>query len=93
MRDMTDTMYNPQRSPYVSHFTGTDLILQHIEKYICPTITSDQLLGGRPFHFSGDCRKHLAMIIADQEYSTDRTLPEFARQHLGLRHLAESRKR
>jgi nicotinamidase-related amidase len=83
MRDMTDTMYNPQRSPYVSHFTGTDLIIEHIEKYVCPTVTSDQLVGGKPFHFSGDRRKHLAMIIADQEYSTDRTLPEFARQHLG----------
>jgi nicotinamidase-related amidase len=83
MRDMTDTMYNPQRSPYVSHFTGTDLIVEHIEKFVCPTITSDQFVGGKPFQFSGDKRRHLMMIIADQEYSTDRTLPEFARQHLG----------
>ena len=28
MRDMTDTMYNPARSPYVSHFRGTDLVDQ-----------------------------------------------------------------
>jgi type 1 glutamine amidotransferase/nicotinamidase-related amidase len=83
MRDMTDTMYNPQRRPFVSHFTGTDLIVEHIEKYVCPTITSDQLLGGKPFRFASDKRKHLVMIIADEEYSTDRTLPEFARQHLG----------
>jgi nicotinamidase-related amidase len=56
MRDMTDTMYNPARPPYVSHFRGTDLIVEHIEKYVCPTITSDQLLGGQPFRFKGDVR-------------------------------------
>src|SRR5262245_11107506 len=39
VRDMTDTMYNPARAPYVSHFTGTDLIVEHIEKWVCPTIT------------------------------------------------------
>lgn len=53
MRDMTDTMYNPKRKPYVSHFRGTELIIEHIEKYVCPTITSDQLLGGKPFQFKG----------------------------------------
>jgi nicotinamidase-related amidase/type 1 glutamine amidotransferase len=83
MRDMTDTMYNPQRRPYVSHFTGTDLIVEHIENFVCPTISSDQFAGGKPFRFSKDQRKHLAIVIADQEYSTDRTLPEFARKHLG----------
>jgi nicotinamidase-related amidase len=56
MRDMTDTMYNPARPPYVSHFRGTELIVEHIEKYVCPTITSDQLLGGQPFRFKGDVR-------------------------------------
>ena len=54
MRDMTDTMYNPQRWPHVSHFVGTQLIVSHIERYICPTITSDQILGGEPFRFDGD---------------------------------------
>ena len=53
MRDMTDTMYNPARSPFVSHFQGTELIVEHIEKYVCPTITSNQLLGGTPFRFKG----------------------------------------
>jgi hypothetical protein len=52
VRDLTDTMYNPRAWPYVSHFRGTELIVQHIEKYVCPTITSDQLLGGKPFRFS-----------------------------------------
>jgi nicotinamidase-related amidase len=54
MRDMTDTMYNPQKWPYVSHFKGTELIVEHIEKYVCPTITSDQVIGGLPFRFKGD---------------------------------------
>ena len=31
MRDMTDTMYNPKMAPFVSHFTGTDLVVEHIE--------------------------------------------------------------
>jgi nicotinamidase-related amidase len=54
MRDMTDTMYNPQKSPFVSHFKGTELIVEHIEKYVCKTITSDQIIGGKPFRFKGD---------------------------------------
>lgn len=54
MRDMTDTMYNPARSPHVSHFDGTRLMIEHVEKYVCPTITSDQILGGKPFRFKGD---------------------------------------
>jgi nicotinamidase-related amidase len=56
MRDMTDTMYNPARSPYVSHFAGTDLMIEHVEKFVCPTITSDQILGGTPFRFKDDKR-------------------------------------
>jgi len=54
VRDLTDTMYNPKSWPYVSHFEGTRLIVEHIEKYVCPTITSDQLLGGKEFRFNGD---------------------------------------
>jgi nicotinamidase-related amidase len=54
VRDLTDTMYNPKMPPQVSHFEGTRLIVEHIEKYVCPTITSDQLLGGKEFRFTGD---------------------------------------
>jgi nicotinamidase-related amidase len=54
VRDLTDTMYNPKMPPMVSHFAGTQLIIEHIEKYVCPTITSDQVLGGKEFHFKGD---------------------------------------
>jgi nicotinamidase-related amidase len=75
MRDMTDTMYNPSQWPYVSHFQGTDLIIQHIEKFVCPTITSDQILGGSPFRFKGDVRPKLVVAIAEMEYDTKKTLP------------------
>jgi len=83
MRDMTDTMYNPARAPYVSHFTGTDLIVEHIEKWVCPTITSDQILGGKPFRFSKDRRPHVVIVMAEDEYRTERTLPVFALAELG----------
>ena len=56
VRDMTDNMYNSRRKPFVDHFTGNDLVTWHIEKYWCPTITSDQILGGKPFRFSGDAK-------------------------------------
>lgn len=52
MRDLTDTMYNPQRWPFVSHQRGTELYIQHVEKRICPTLSSDQFLGGQPFTLS-----------------------------------------
>ena len=44
IRDMTDVMYNPARPPYVSHDEGTKLTVEYIEKFWCPTVTSDQLL-------------------------------------------------
>lgn len=56
MRDLTDCMYNPKRWPFVHHFTGNDLIVSHVERYVCPTITSDQILGGRPFVSKSDVR-------------------------------------
>lgn len=49
MRDMTDSMYNPKQWPYVSHHEGTRRIISHIERHVCPTLTSDQIIGGVPF--------------------------------------------
>jgi len=46
VRDLTDTMYNPARSPYVSHAEGTHLVVEYIEAFWCPTTTSDNLLKG-----------------------------------------------
>jgi nicotinamidase-related amidase len=67
MRDMTDTMYNPERWPYVDHFTANDLIVAHIERYVCPTITSDQLIGGQPFRFRNDTRKRRDVMDASTQ--------------------------
>lgn len=57
IRDMTDTMYNPQRPPGVDHFKGNDLVIAHVEKYWCPSFTSADITGGKPFRFAGDKRE------------------------------------
>ena len=85
MRDMTDVMYSPKRWPYVSHFTANDLVVSHVEQFVCPTITSDQIAGGVPFRFQEDHRPHLVIVMAEDEYETNSTLPTFALQHLGKR--------
>ncbi len=54
MRDLTDCLHNTRRKPYVDHFTANDLMTWHIEKYWCPSITSDQIIGGRQFRFAAD---------------------------------------
>ena len=38
VRDLTDAAYNSSYWPYVSHERGTQLVIEHIEKYWCPTI-------------------------------------------------------
>jgi len=83
MRDMTDTMYNPRDKPYVNHYTGNDLVFEHIERYWCPTVTSADILGGQPFQFPDDRRKHLVIVMAEDEYSTNQTLPPFALRKFG----------
>jgi len=54
MRDMTDTMYNHERPPGVNHFTGTDLVITHVEKYWCPSFTSSDITGKPAFRFKED---------------------------------------
>jgi nicotinamidase-related amidase len=44
VRDLTDSMYDPERPPYVSHQEGTQLVVAYIEKFWCPTIESGALL-------------------------------------------------
>lgn len=43
IRDLTDTMYDPHDRPYVPHDQGTALVVEHIEKYWCPTTLSDEV--------------------------------------------------
>jgi nicotinamidase-related amidase len=51
LRDLTDTMYNPEKPPKVSHFAGTDLVVEHVEKYWCPSLTSADITGKPAFRF------------------------------------------
>jgi len=43
VRDMTDSMYDPRKRPFVSHARGTELVIEHIETAWCPSILSDDL--------------------------------------------------
>ena len=43
VRDLTDSLYNPRRPPYVSHDRGTELVIEHIEKYWCLSVTSTDI--------------------------------------------------
>jgi nicotinamidase-related amidase len=47
VRDLTDSLYNPRRWPYVSHERGTELVVEHIEKYWCPSVLSSDVTGDR----------------------------------------------
>ena len=42
-RDLTDAMYDPRDPPYVSHERGTELVIEHIERYWCPSIVGNDL--------------------------------------------------
>jgi nicotinamidase-related amidase len=84
IRDMTDSMYNSRRRPWVTHFRGTELVVEHIERYWCPSITSVDLLGGEPFRFKDDQRARAAFLIGEDEFDTARTLPDLARRELGF---------
>ena len=42
-RDLTDAMYDPREKPYVSHTRGTELVIEHIEKYWCPSLLGRDL--------------------------------------------------
>ena len=44
-RDLTDAMYDPRQRPYVPHDRGTELVVEHIELYWCPSILGEELAG------------------------------------------------
>lgn len=57
LRDLTDTMYNPERPPGVDHFVGTDLVIAHVERYWCPSLVSTDFTGAVAFRFREDTRR------------------------------------
>src|SRR5262249_7688561 len=78
VRDLTDAMYNPRKAPFVSHARGTELVIEHIERHICPSILSTDLAGEKK-------PLHVALVIGEDEYKTDQTLPAFAKDELESR--------
>jgi len=78
VRDLTDTMYNPECAPRVSHFRGTEMVVEHIEKFWCPTITRSDVLGAAAFRFPGDRRPHIVFLVSEDEYQADDSLSAFA---------------
>lgn len=85
VRDLTDTMYNPASWPYVDHFQGNRLIHRHIEKYVCGTVTSNQIIGGAEFRFQNDRPQKCVIICAESLYGTEVTLKTFAENVLSQR--------
>lgn len=49
VRDLTDTMYDPKDRPHVTHEQGTELVVQHIEKYWCPSVLSTDITSGAKY--------------------------------------------
>jgi type 1 glutamine amidotransferase/nicotinamidase-related amidase len=90
LRDLTDTMYNSRQSPYVPHCVGTELMIEHVEKFWCPSIASVDFLGGQEFHFKEDKRPQIVFMIGEDEYKTWETLPKFAQVELAWRGLSIS---
>lgn len=80
LRDLTDSLYNPEMPPKVSHYRGTELVIEHVEKYWCPTVTSTDFIEKAPFRFKGDRRKHAVFFVSDDHYGADQTLPRFAQE-------------
>ena len=86
VRDLTDSMHDSLSEPLgLDHFRATDLVIEHIEKYWCPTITSRDLVGGAACSFGQDRRPHVVLVIGEDEYQTATTLPEFAERELATR--------
>jgi acetyl esterase/lipase/nicotinamidase-related amidase len=56
-RDLTDALFQPT-SGDIDQFRGTDLVVEHIEKHICPTITSKSITGKPEFRFSNPADDH-----------------------------------
>ena len=75
VRDLTDAMYNPRKSPFVHHWRGTELIIEHIERHICPSILSTDITGEKK-------PMNVALVIGEDEYKTFESLTAFAKTEL-----------
>jgi hypothetical protein len=44
VRDLCDTMYNPKMAPFVSQAESNNVMSEWLEKYVCPTVDSREVL-------------------------------------------------
>ena len=51
---------------------------EYIESYIAPSVVSTDFTGKKQFRFKEDTRPVVAFVIADNEYHSNQTLPQFA---------------
>jgi len=49
-RDLTDSFHQDPRG----HTWGTEATIAHVERFWCPSVRSDDLVGGKPFCFSSE---------------------------------------
>jgi hypothetical protein len=49
-------MYDSDQWPVVNHFIGNGLVVEYIEKYVCPSVLSTDLTGNKIFRFKDDPR-------------------------------------
>jgi hypothetical protein len=80
MHDMTDTVSVSEKPPHVDHFSGTDFVVESLEKEGCPTIVSTDFTGQKQFRFANDKRKRIAFLLAKGEYHANQCLPDFAHE-------------
>jgi hypothetical protein len=48
IRDLTDCLYDPRNRQSMSHENANRLMVEHIETYWCPSVTSDQITKDTP---------------------------------------------
>jgi type 1 glutamine amidotransferase len=72
-----------ESDPNFTPAKGSARVLRYLEQKVAPSIESRQLIAaaGMDPH-ADDKRPHVVFVIAEKEYGTDRTLPEFARKYL-----------
>ncbi len=90
VRDLVESImangFDPARKVPDPNFTpakGSALVQRFLEQHVAPSIESHQLLGDAGMLPAGnDHRRTIVFVIGDDEYSTERTLPDFARRRL-----------
>ena len=62
---------------------GSARVQRHIEQHVAPTLQSRQLIAAAGMDkLAADKRPHVVFVLAEAEYDSKRTLPEFAGKYL-----------